>query len=482
MPKLPAKSNFSEWFTQIVSPDGASLADVRYGVQGFIVHMPHGMKILRVIYELLERELEADGHEPVLFPTVIKKENLDREEEHAGFAPEVFWVTQAGKEKLEEPVALRPTGETQIYPMYSLWVRSHNQLPLKLYQSRITVFRNEMTTRPFLRGREFMFLETHNVYANHEQAEKQIKEDMRIMQDVITGELKIPFYFFKRPKWEAFLGADWTYTADTILPDGRSIQISSTHDLGTNFAKAFNVTFLNEQNQTVHAYQTCFGPGVWRIMAALIAIHGDDNGLGLPVVAAPTQVAVVPIFKTDEEKGLVTGAIEELVKHITHRHTVDWSNQTPGFKFNEWELKGAALRIEIGPRDIQHGTVIMKRRFGEKTVVKLKDFKKALKEELAAHDHDLHTRATTYFKGNTRDADTLSDIKKIVEEFRGFVVTNWCSMAKDGAACAKTLKEEADGAFVCGERLDEKQKLAQSAVCAVCSKPATARVYVAKRY
>ena len=184
--------NFSEWFTQVTGPEGAELADIRYGVQGFIVHMPWAMRILRKIYDYLEEELESAGHEPFLFPTVIKKENLETEKEHAGFAPDVFWVTEAGSKKLEEPVALRPTGETQIYPMYSLWLRSHSQLPFKRYQSRITVFRNEKTTRPFLRGREFMFFETHNMYADHAGVMKQIEEDMNIMKRVYWDKLKLP--------------------------------------------------------------------------------------------------------------------------------------------------------------------------------------------------------------------------------------------------------------------------------------------------
>lgn len=481
MAKLPPKSDFSEWFTQIVGPEGAALADVRYGVQGFIVHMPYGMKILRKVYDLLEEEVEADGHEPVLFPTVIKKENLDREKEHAGFTPEVFWVTQAGDQPLEEPVALRPTGETQIYPMFSLWIRSHKQLPFKVYQSRITTFRNEMTTRPFLRGREFMFFETHNVYANHDDATKQIKKDMEIMQAVTLEKLKIPFYFFKRPKWEAFLGADWTYTADTMLPDGRSIQISSTHDLGQNFAKAFDITFLNEKNETVNGYQTCFGPGIWRTMAALIGVHGDDQGLALPNAVAPFQVVVIPIYKTEEEHALIQGAVDELTKHIRYRYTVDWSDETPGFKFNEHELRGVPVRVEIGPKDVQHGTLVIKRRFGEKLVVKAKEFVAALGEEVRKHDHDLHERANSYFSDNTRSADTLLEITKTLEQFKGFVVTNWCSIGKEGISCADKLKE-ATGAFVNGERIDEKHAVSPNAKCAVCGTPAGCRVYVSKRY
>lgn len=480
MAKLPKKADFSEWFSQIVGPDGAGLADIRYGVQGCIVHLPYGMKILRKIYQHLEDDVEADGHEPVLFPTFIKAENLEKEKEHAGFSPEVFWVEKMGDNLIEERLALRPTGETQFYPMFSLWIRSHNQLPFKTYQSRITVFRGEKQTRPFLRGREFMFFETHNAYKSHEDCMHQIKKDMLIMQHVLTEQLKLPFYFFKRPKWDAFLGADNTYVAETIMPDGKRSQLSSTHDLGTNFAKAFDITYLDESNQKQFAHQSCFGPGIWRIMAALIALHGDDQGLALPIAVAPFHLVIVPIFKTEEEESLIRGAIEELTTHISQPHTVDWTKQSPGFKFNEWEMKGVPLRIEIGPKDLNHGSVVIKRRFGPKIVVKMDNLRDAIKAELKAHDHDLHERAKQYFADNIREARTLSEIIKIIEEFRGFVGTYWCSMEKDGAPCAEKLKEATGGAYVCGERMDVTEQVPADAVCPVCNRKAKHRVYVAK--
>jgi len=274
--------NFSEWYTQLCSEQGADLVDIRYGVAGFVVHKPWAFKILRGIYDLLDKEIEADGHQPLLFPTVIPEENLMKEKEHAGFAPNVFWITQAGEEKLERRLALRPTGETAFYPMYSLWIRSYKDLPFKMFQSRITVFRNEATTRPFLRGREFMFYETHDVFATHKEALDQINTDMNIMKKVAYDTLKIPFIFFRRPKWDKFLGANDTYASDTLMPDGRRNQCSSTHDLGQNFAKVYGVKFKDKDGEDKFGYQTCFGPGIYRLMAALIAIHGDDNGLILP--------------------------------------------------------------------------------------------------------------------------------------------------------------------------------------------------------
>lgn len=217
-------------------------------------------------------------------------------------------------------------------------------------------------------------------------------------------------------------------------------------------------------------------------MAALIAIHGDDNGLALPTIVAPFQVVVVPIFRSDEEKQMVAGAIDELVQHIPQRHIVDWGTETPGFKFNQWEMKGVPVRIELGPKDIAHGTVVLKRRFGEKLIVKANDFPAALKEELRGNDHDLHERAKEYFANNIRSADTLPEITKLINEFRGFIVTNWCSLGKEGAACAEKFKEATQGGFVAGERLDETQSVLSGVLCAVCGSAAKHRVYVAKRY
>src|SRR3989338_1949331 len=287
--------NFSEWFSQICLDQGAKLVDIRYKVQGCVVHRPWAFRILRKIYELLEEDVENDGHEPFLFPTMIPQEHLLKEKEHAGFTPEVFWVAKAGNENLDERFALRPTGEAQIYPIYSLWIRSHNDLPFKGYQSRISVFRNEKTTRPFLRGREFLFFESHDVFSTHEDALTQVEKDLKISKKVIYDIFNIPFLFFKRPQWDKFKGAMSTFTPDTLMPDGKRNQLASTHDLGQNFSKAFNIKFIDKDEKEKYAWQTCFGPGIWRIMAATIGIHGDDKGLILPFKIAPIQIMIIPI-------------------------------------------------------------------------------------------------------------------------------------------------------------------------------------------
>lgn len=477
--------NFSDWFTQICSERGAKLADVRYGVQGFVVVRELGFLIARKIYELLENTVELDGHEPLLFPSVIPEENLMKEKEHAGFTPEVFWITHAGDQELERKIALRPTGETAIYPMYSLWIRSYQDLPFKKYQSRITVFRNEMATRPFLRGREFLFFETHDVFEKHSDALKQIKKDMQIMNNVIWNKLKIPFIFLKRPKWDAFKGANATYVSDTLLPDGRRNQISSTHDLGQNFAKAFNVNFTDRNGDTKFGWQTCFGPGIARLVASIVSIHGDDTGLVLPVVVAPVQIVIVPIiFKDIQANKRVLKEARKLLKKLQrwgYRTKLDDSDQTPGYKFNQWELMGVPIRIEIGPREAEQGFVTLVRRTSkEKIKIEIASLKKLLPEHSNKLDQDIEQRAKTYFENNTRDAHTLEELKHVFEEHRGFVRIPFCEVeTNEGKNCADQIKTLTNGADVCGTKFDVKEE-PTDACCLVCKKPAKHLVYVAK--
>ncbi len=480
------EKDFSEWYTQVVQK--AELADIRYGVQGFIVHMPWGFRILRRIYEYFEEEVEKDGHQPFLFPLVIKKESLEKEKEHAGFAPDVFWVTRAGDRKLEEEVALRPTGETQIYPLYSLWIRSYQDLPYKGYQSRICTYRNEKTTRPFLRGREFMFFETHDAFAAHDEAIEQIRKDSEMSLRVLYQRCKIPFLFFKRPQWDKFKGADDTFTSDTMMPDGKRNQLSSTHDLGQNFAKAYEIKFHDANSGESYAWQTCYGPGIWRTMAALIGIHGDDKGLVLPFDLAPVQVVIVPIIfadKKSEAKNVLElcKKIEKQLKSRGYRALVDASNETPGFKYNKWELKGVPLRIEIGPKEVKKSSICLSfRTRKEKKDVPAKGMEKEISNAAQTIDKDIQKRADAYFKDNTRYTESYDELKSLLKKYRGFIKTPFCSVDDDGEPCADKLKEETEGAYVCGTIYPKEEKLKDGQKCVVCHKKANHLVHVAKSY
>ncbi len=470
--------DFSEWYSQVVQK--AELADIRYGVQGFIVHSPWGFRILRRIYELLEKDVEADDHEPFLFPLVIKKENLDKEEEHAGFAPEVFWVTKSGSKQMEEEVALRPTGETQIYPMYALWIRSYNDLPFKGYQSRICTYRSEKTTRPFLRGREFMFFETHDVFATHKEALEQVEKDLLTSEAVIRKQCKIPFLSFKRPQWDKFMGALNTFTPDTLMPDGKRNQMASTHDLGQNFAKAFDINFQDKDGTKKNPWQTCYGPGIWRIMAALIGIHGDDNGLILPFDLAPKKVVIIPIFK-EENKASVIEYCKDLEKKLDYSCIVDSTESTPGFKYNKWEMKGVPIRIEIGPKEVLEKTATLVLRTNKtKISVNIKDINSEIKKQSINLDKEIEKKAKEYFKNNTHDAKDLTELKKIIKAHRGFVRVPFCSVENDGEKCADKLKEVTDGVNVCGTLYPVEEKA--SGNCIICDKKAKHIVYTAKSY
>ncbi|MBC8494935.1 proline--tRNA ligase [archaeon] len=476
--------DFSEWYSQLIQK--AQLADVRFGIQGFIVHRPWGFKIIKKIYEYLEEEVENQEHDPMLFPIAVKEESLMKEKEHAGFSPEVFWVTHAGSKKLEERFALRPTGETQIYPVYSLWFRSHKDLPFKAYQSRHTVFRNEMTTRPFLRGREFAFFETHNVYNTHKEALDQIKLDLKTCDEVIRKKAKIPFLYFKRPAWDKFKGADNTFTPDTIMPDGKRNQLASTHDLGTNFAEAYDIRVTDEKEKKKYVWQTCFGPGVWRIMAAIIAIHGDDKGLIVPFDMAPKQVVIIPIIfknKTAKEVMNYIKIIEKKIAKADFKVIVDSSDNKPGFKFNHWELFGVPLRIEVGPKEVADKKVTIARRTdGNKTTVKATDIIKEIKKQAKELDSQIWKNAQKNFDHNTRDAKTLDDVKKIMKTHRGFIRIPFCSVDKDGEECAEILKAETQGGNICGTLYPKPEQVSKNDKCAVCKKQAKEIVYVAKSY
>jgi prolyl-tRNA synthetase len=484
--QVKKSENFSEWFSEVISK--SDLVDIRFGLAGFIVHKPWAYKIIRKIYEYLEEEVENQGHEPYLFPRVVKESDLMKEEEHAGFTPEVFWVSEAGDKKMEERFALPPTGEAQIYPMYSKWFRSYKDLPFKGYQSRIMVYRNEMTTRPFLRGREFCFFETHNVYNTHQEVLDQIEEDVGTCETVIRKKIKIPFYYFKRPEWDKFMGADATFVADTLMPDGKRNQLGSTHDFGQKFSKAYNIKIRAKDGKMHYVFQTAFGPGIWRIMAAIIGIHGDDQGLVLPFDLSPLQVVIIPITfknKKDESKKVlkVCRKIEKVLRKKGIRAKFDNTDESPGAKYNNWELKGVPIRVEIGPKDLERDSVMLALRIGgDKKSVKQKELVNEIKKSAEVIDIAIEKRALEYFKENVRDASTQAEAVKILNNQRGFVRGPWCSVKLEGEACEAVLKEKSTGGRVCGTLFPKSETVVKGQKCLVCNKQANHIVYLAKSY
>lgn len=473
--------NFSKWFSEVVQK--AELGDIRYNVKGFLVHRHWAVRIMKNMYKLLEEELERRGHKPVWFPAVIPESNLRKESEHVeGFLPGVFWITEGGKEnkKLEERLALRPTSETAMYPMYSLWIRSWRDLPFKRYQS-CQVWRFEgKGTRPFIRGREFYWIESHNAFATLEDAMNQVKEDMEITKKFMHDQCGIPFKFFKRPDHDKFPGAVHTYAADSIMPDGKAIQQPSTHLLGQNFAKPFNIKFVDKNGKEKYVWQTCYGPAIWRIFASLIAVHGDDKGLILPPKVAPIHVVIVPIIFEGKERIVLNKA--KKVKKFLEKNRIlvkldDREEYTPGWKFNEWELKGVPIRMEIGPKDVEKKQVILVRRdSGKKIVTRDTMIVKSIKKLLNNIQKNLIQKADKFMNEYFFKAKNMKQLKKIIKEKGGFVRINWCGSID----CADNIKSETEGSEMKGTLFGKKEK--PDGNCIWCGKKAKEVVYVAKAY
>lgn len=473
--------DFSTWFTEINKR--AELSDLRYGVKGFVVFRHWSVVTMKIMNRLMEEELERHGHFPVIFPALIPAANLFKEAEHVeGFSPEVFWVTRAGSDTtFEEHLALRPTSESAMYPMYALWIRSWRDLPFKRYQS-VQVWRYEgKMTRPFLRGREFHWIEAHNVFATLEEAEAQVLEDLEMTKNVVTAHFGLPFITFKRPQWDKFAGAVYTAAADTLLPDGRLIQLPSTHMLGDNFSKPFNIKYVDEEEKEHYAYQTCFGPAHSRIYGAMIIIHGDNDGLILPYTLAPIQVVIIPIPKKGAKK-VVEERCRELETNLRKdglRVHFDNTDRRPGDKYYFWEMRGVPLRLEIGNREVNEKTAtIFRRDLRTRDVVQVKKLSSTLLKLGKAVTDELRRRAEAQFVGRIQDANTFEDIISIIEK-KGIARINFCTMELKGEACAEKIKD-ATGGEVRGTMLGKDEKPWGS--CPICGEPGTVVTYVGRAY
>jgi len=466
--------NFSEWFTQVIQK--CELADLRYNVKGFLVFQPWSVMPMEKMYGFMERTLQRKGHMPYWYPTVIPEDNLKKESSHiGGFAPEVFWVTHAGDTKLKPKLALRPTSETAMYQMFALWVRSYNDLPLKTYQ-RAQVFRcDTKATRPFLRSREFHWIETHCVHKTEDDAFKQVLEDMETTKEVLHDIFGIPFMFFERPAWDKFPGAHRTFAADALNPDGKVIQQPSTHMINESFAKAFDVKFIDDDEKEKWGHMTCYGPAISRIFASVVIVHGDDKGLKFPWDIAPVQVMIVPIDKKLHKRA------ESLKKEIEEFACVkiDYSDKRPGEKFNHWEMKGIPIRLDLGLRDLEKKQVTLFRRdLDKKEFVADKDVVKRIKEISSEFTKNLIQKADKIFDGRIKDANNLTEVKKVLDE-GAIARCGFCSVDMDGEACAEKVEKQV-GAEVRGTRLDEKAKVSKD--CIICGKKAKHIVYIAKSY
>jgi prolyl-tRNA synthetase len=443
--------------------------------------------------DMFEKELIARNHFPIRTPTAFPNTLLEKEKQHAsGFAPEVFLITKGhGGEELEIPKVLRPTGEAVMYPYFSYWIQTYKDLPFKIFETRAT-FRAEPTNAvfPLLRTCEFYWIEAHTAQVNNEAADLQVREDMEIFDKVVKEKLAIPFALFKRPDWDRFAGADYTCAYDSPLPDGSVSQIGTTHNLGTNFAKAFSVNYIDKSNKKQLCYQTSFGMGNSKILGMIAAVHGDDSGLVLPPAVAPIQFVIVPIYYNDKDKKKVLQSVKKLEKKLSgfSYKVDDREGYTPGWKFNEWELKGVPFRIEIGPKDVDNNQVTLVRRLDrEKRAVKLADIdRKLLEEKLSELTKLMYKRAEKMLI--TSQAKDFDSVLKEIKNGVHLVEIAFCNTE----GCAEKLKEK--GIKVRGVRLfagKEKtveesvrnaEKAAKGQKCAICGNAANLMSWVARQY
>jgi len=474
------EEDFSGWYTELINK--AELADIRYNVKGFVVYREWATITIRKMYKKYEDLLEKKGHLPLTMPSLIPESNFLLEADHVeGFAPEVFWVTEAGSSgRLSERLALRPTSETALYQMYSLWIRSYKDLPFKRYLS-CQVWRYEgKATRPFFRGREFHWIETHNVFATMEEAMDQVKEDMETTYQMLQDECCIPIIFFQRPEWDKFAGAVHTYAADALMGSGKVLQLPSTHLLGQNFAKPFDVKFIDKDGKEKYGYQTCYGPAQSRNYGAMIAYLGDDKGLVLPFDLAPIQIIIIPIIFKGKEK-LVLEKAKEIYNIFKDNYIVkiDESDESVGNKFYHWELKGVPIRIEVGPKDIEKQQVVVVRRHdGKKSNINEQDLEKKVDDLVENYTKEIKEKSLIDFESQVECVYEKDAATEAINNGK-IVCCGFCSIDHDGERCAEVVEKEIGGE-VRGKRVDEEKH--EFATCLICGEPASCTIYIAKSY
>jgi len=470
-------SRYGKWFRKILIDAG--ILDYRYPIKGCGVWLPYGFRIRRNVFQILRNLLDSTGHDETLFPLMIPETALAKESSHVGsFEEECYWVTHGGTDPLKIKYALRPTSETAIAPMLKLWVRSHADLPLKLYQV-VNIFRYETkATRPILRMREVStFKEAHTSHATFEDAEEQMKEAIKVYKDFFDA-MDVPYRISKRPEWDKFPGALYSVAFDMICPDGRTLQVGTVHNLGQNFSKAFDITYETEKGEQKHIWQTCYGIS-GRAVAAVLTVHGDDYGVVLPPKIAPIQAVIVPIpYKNKAEQiNKTCKDIESMLKKANVQVKLDLrADMRPGSKFYYWDLRGVPIRIEIGPKDIeQNEATIVRRDTLEKQTCKISRLVKTLQELMSAMMKDLRLRAWKWMDERVHRVDNLEEAKKLIARKEGIVEVLWCGNVE----CGQKLEEVVD-ARVLGVPMDIEEKVDGN--CVICGKNAADIIRVAIAY
>jgi prolyl-tRNA synthetase len=471
---LPPKAEFSEWYNDILWR--AEIMDVRYPVKGLYVWYPFGFGIRKRVYGILRDLLDRD-HEETLFPLLIPENEFMKEAEHIkGFEEEVYWVTHGGTSPLDVKLALRPTSETAIYPMYALWVRSHADLPIKVYQI-VNTFRYETKhTRPLIRLREITsFKEAHTVHATWEEAEATVEDAIALYQE-FYNRMCVPILISKRPDWDKFPGADYTIAIDTIMPDGRTLQIGTVHHLGDHFSKTFSICYEDLSGEQQYCHQTCYGISE-RSIAALISLHGDDKGLALPAEVAPVQIVIVPVImkKREEEVIQAARAIQEELSKAGFRVKVDSRDMRPGAKYYYWELRGVPLRIEIGPRDLDAGVITTVTRFGQKSQIPRDEVIGGVNRKMTEIAEALSSRAFEHIKSRLVPVSDHEGLKEAVRS--GVAAVYWCG----DKGCADQLEAISD-ASVLGTEVRSELIKNEPGSCLICGKSGSIITLVGRSY
>ena len=472
-----AGESFSRWY--ITAIRRSELADYFEPVGGTMVIRPYGFSLWENMQAGLDQRFKATGHKNAYFPLFVPESFLRREAKHVeGFAPEVAWVTHAGGEELEERLAIRPTSETIFGHFYSKWIQSWRDLPMLINQWA-NVVRWEKRTVFFLRTTEFLWQEGHTAHRTAEEAQEETMRMLGVYADFAETDLALPVVRGEKTAAERFAGADATYAIEALMPDGKALQSGTSHFLGQNFARAFDITFLDQDGERKLVWTTSWGMST-RILGGMLMAHGDDSGLILPPKVAPIQTVVIPIpARSDEHTSRVSDAVSRVIKELTAagvRAEADWSDKRPGWKFNEWELKGVPLRVEIGPRDLATDHVTLVRRdTRDKEQVGLTAVAERAHQLLGEVQTSLFERARSFREANTHTVDDYERFKEVMQEQRGFIRAYWCGSAE----CEARIKEETRATI---RVIPEDAEAEGPGVCICDGRPAPVRALFAQAY
>ncbi len=472
----PKGADLSAWYTAVcIKAELVSYAPVR----GCVVLRPYGFGMWENLQRELDMRFKDTGHENAYFPLLIPESLLVREAEHVeGFAPEVAWVTQGGQEKLEERLAIRPTSEVIIGVMYAKWIQSHRDLPVLINQW-CNVVRWEKATRPFLRTMEFLWQEGHTAHATAEEARAETEQMLEVYRDFAENVAAIPVYAGRKSASERFPGALETFSIEALMPDGKALQSGTSHDLGQNFSRAYEITFSDADQQLKHVYTTSWGIS-WRMLGAVIMVHGDDRGLRIPPKLAPLEAVIVPIVKGEERAPLEKAReLGKTLRAAGFRVRVDDRDRSPGFKYSDWEMRGVPVRIEIGPRDLEAGSVSLVRRDkqkgeeGSRVPVTFEALSATLREQLTSIQSSLFAQAKTFLQSHTFAPTDRATFLEECKNRAGMVDIPWCSRPQ----CEAGVKDQTSATTRVMRELQQP-----GALCVACGEPAVVNAYFAQSY